>query len=304
MISIIVPNFNSSHLLAKNLPELSKLLEKSKLDYEIIVTDDCSTDDSVSLIRSLPVKQGETLIKIVESSKNTGFGTNVDRGIRAAKGEIIFVLNAADALPESSDYFKIMLEDFKDPKVFSVGALKKETESHGCGEIYFEKGLFMHRRGNYENKLTAWADGGAQAIRKEYYEKIAGFDPLYKFYWEDVDLGFRAWKAGYKIVFEPKAVLIHKKEEGPIARIYSERSRRIMNLRNQLIFTWKNADFKHWILYELWEPYHLLIALKNRDWDFFVAYWQAFSNMQILIQKRFQQKRVTKLSDDKVLLMA
>lgn len=268
MISIVIPNYNSVGLLKKNIPTLIKLLDQSKLEYEIIVSDDASTDDSVALL------SGFNPVTLVTSSKNTGFGANVDRGIKAAKGEIVFILNAADILPQSSDFFKIMLKHFDDSSVFSVAASKKDSENHGSGKIYFEKGFYLHRRG--DGIQTDWADGGAQALRKEYYDKIGGFDSNYFLYWEDVDLGFRAQKAGYKIIYEPLAVLIHQKHEGPIAKRLTESEIRNLNIRNQIYFTWKNSDPKHKLLFLLWLPYHFAISLKNRDWLFFKAYWEAF----------------------------
>lgn len=287
MISVVVPNYNSGDRLVKNLPKLKKLLDASKLEYEIVVTDDCSTDDSLALLAgSNPVK----------SDKNTGFGSNVDRGIKGAKGDIIFVLNAIDALPESPDYFKIMLKHFEDPTVFSVAAAKKDSENHGSGKIYFEKGFYLHNRGD-GGQFTDWADGGSQAIRKEYYLKIGGFDPIYKFYWEDVDLGFRAWKAGYKIIFEPKAVLIHEKKEGPIAKRYSEKEIRTMNLYGQFIFTWKNAPWQKIILHKIWLPYYFIVAIKNRDWVWFVAFDEALKKLPEILQKRIFQKTVTKINN-------
>ncbi len=262
MISVVVPNFNSGEILKKNFPKLVYLLEKTDLDYEIIVTDDASTDDSVEVLEKLK-------IKVVQSDVNTGFGTNIDRGIRAASGEVVFILNAIDLIPKDESYFELMLAHFEDKKVFSVAASKQDSENHGSGKIYFEKGFFLHQRGN--GKLTDWADGGAQALRKEYYFKIGGFDPIYKFYWEDVDLGFRATKAGYKIIYEPRAILLHEKAEGPIAKNYSERELRRMNLYGQYIFTLKNSELKQKLLFFFWQPYHLAVALKNRDWDWFKA---------------------------------
>lgn len=286
MISVVVPNYNSGQLLAKNLPKLGELLKKSGLEHEIIVSDDCSTDDSVALLTGLHP------VRVVTNRQNTGFGTNVDRGIKAAKGEIVFILNATDTLPEKSDYFKLMLAHFDDPLVFSVAAAKKDEMTHGCGEIYFSKGFYLHRH-KENSAATDWADGGAQALRKDYYLKIGGFDPIYKFYWEDVDLGFRAWQAGYKIVYEPRAVLIHQKDEGPIAKRYNGKERYVMNLRNQFIFTWKNADRKHLLEYNLWEPYHHVVALKNRDRDWFKAYFQAMFTWPEIIKKRLFQKKFT-----------
>jgi GT2 family glycosyltransferase len=305
MISVVIPNFNSGHLLVKNLPPLFELLKKSKLEYEVIVTDDASTDNSVSLLRSHLGNQGETF-SIVTNPVNTGFGSNVDRGIRAARGEFIFVLNATDILPEKSDYFSLMLRHFQDPKVFSVGAAKQEERAHGQGIILFHRGLFQHFHNfedykawlqtmrstrisvphapyfpnspDFPNRLvSAWSDGGSQAMKKEYYLKIGGFDPVYKFYWEDVDLGYRAWQAGFEVHYEPKALLVHHKAEGPIAKYYSDDQRRVMNLRNQFIFTWKNGSWSQRLQNVAWWPYHFLVTLKNRDWLFFVAFWQALT---------------------------
>ena len=297
MISVVIPNFNSGEKLVENLPKLLELLKKSKLEYEATVVDDASTDDSVAKIKSLGLK-----IKIIKKRKNTGFGMTVDKGVRTARGEIVFVLNAIDILPELADYFRIMLAHFKDPKVFSVAALKRDEEDHGCGRIYFEKGFFLHGKRDPSTALgiTAWADGGSQALRREYYLKIGGFDPLYKFYWEDVDLGYRAWKAGYQVDFEDRALLLHQKSEGPIAEYYSQEQRQVMNWRNQFIFVWKNADGKHLLLYFLWETYHFAVALKNQNWVFFRAYWQAFCKWPEILMVRIRQRKFSTLSDDEV----
>ena len=177
MISVVIPNFNSGKLLKNNISKLIELLEKTDLDYEIIVTDDASTDDSMEILERLKVK-------VVQSDVNTGFGANIDRGIRAASGEVVFILNAIDLMPKDESYFELMLAHFEDKKVFSVAASKQDSENHGCGEIYFSKGFFLHRRKivipGLTRNLSDWADGGAQAIRKEYYFKIGGFDPAYK----------------------------------------------------------------------------------------------------------------------------
>ncbi len=272
------------------------MLRESGLDNEVIVVDDASTDDSVQRI-----KESGLRVKLIAKDKNRGFGMTVDAGIRSAKGDVVFILNATDILPEDSSYFKKMLAPFRNPKVFSVAARKKEEIDHGCGEIYFEKGFFLHRRADKVGKFSAWADGGAQAIRREYYLKIGGFDRLYKFYWEDVDLGYRAWKAGYEVRFEVNAVLIHKKSEGPIEKYYDDWQRRVMNWRNQTVFVWKNGDLRHVALHCLWWPYHAVVALKNADWAFFAGSFQAkLAGFQILAT-RWRQKGITRLSDDQVL---
>lgn len=319
MISIVIPNFNSVELLKKNLPKLIKLLEKSKLAFEIIVSDDSSTDDSLGYLSSL----GDLgYLKIVRSSKNTGFAGNVDRGIRSARGEIVFTIKT-DALPKSADHFSLMLGHFDNPKVFAVSAAletmeraasakgfgEPKKEIRGSGEIYFEKGFFLHRRTPTTHTsptslslTSSWSDGSASAIRRDLYLELGGFDSLYNpFYWEDVDLGYRAWKAGYQIDFEPNAILEHSFESGAISRHYSAKQIKLISLRNQFIFVWKNADLKHLLLYFLWEPYHFAVALKNQDWLFFRAYWQAFLRWPGILVVRLKQRNLSRLSDEAVL---
>lgn len=304
MISIVIPNFNGGKLLEKNLPKLFDLLKKSKLKHEVIVVDDASTDGSVELL-SILSRGG--LVKVITKTKNTGFATTVDEGIRAAKGEIVFTLKT-DALPESAEYFQLILGHFglKKNLSFAVSAALKTIENgkeeiRGSGEIYFEKGFFLHRRGKPELR-SAWPDGGASAFRRDLYLKLGGFDPLYNpFYWEDVDLGYRAWKAGYRIDFEPRARLRHDFESGAIAKHYTKEQVEIISQRNQFIFVWKNGDWKHLLSYCFWEPYHVAIAFKNRNWQFFEAYWQAVSQFPRILVARWRQKSISQLSDDTVL---
>lgn len=341
MISIVIPNFNSASLLEKNLPRLVKLLEQSKLDYEVVISDDASTDNSMQVVETMFTRGGlaKLNVRLLEGAKNKGFASTVDRGIRATKGEIVFTLKT-DALPSSAGYFRLMLSHFShkthEPHpIFAVSAAletmecqenppssklppsltlwrasRRAKEIRGQGEIYFERGLFLHRRAkphefamnSHGLSISSWADGGAMAVRRDLYLKIGGFDKLYNpFYWEDVDLGYRAWKAGYKIIFEPKAVLIHTHESGSIRRHHNPSQIKTISLRNQFIFTWKNADLKHLLLYCLWEPYHSLIALKNRDVLWFQAYWQAVFRLPRIIWRRLQQRKHAILSDDQIL---
>ena len=287
MISVVIPNYNSEKLLAKNLPKLLDLLKKTKLNFEIIVVDDASTDNSLSYLRNL------SHLRILKNSKNLGFASTVDRGIRAARGEIVFTLKT-DCLPESPDYFRLMKDAIASlqhdgKKVFSVTAGLKTIENgkeeiRGAGEIYFEKGFFLHRRSwsnwsnltNLTNFFTDWPDGSASAFNKEIYLKLGGFDKIYDpFYWEDVDLGFRAQKAGYLCVFEPKAILIHEHEEGAINRHYSPEQVKEISLRNQFIFTWKNGNatqlIAHW----------LLLIFYFRDRSFLKAFFLAIVNFPL-----------------------
>lgn len=299
MISVVVTNFNGEGLLRRNLPKLLALLRKSRQEFEVILADDNSTDGSREFAE-------EVGLIISKTEKNEGFAGNIDRAFRRSKGEVIFSIKS-DAVPKSADYFSFMLKHFGDPKVFAVSAALEmveegKRETRGRGEIYFEKGFFLHRGGGTDAGMSAWADGSASAFRKDMYLKLGGFDRLYNpFYWEDVDLGYRAWKAGYQIDYEPKAMLLHDYVSGAIAKHYDRKQVLTISQRNQFIFVWKNADLKHLLLYFLWETYHFTVAFKNRNGLFFRAYWQAFLKWPEIIAARWRQRKMTKLSDFQVL---
>lgn len=316
MISVVITNYNGAHLLKKNLPKIISLLEKSKLavptsrqEYEVIIVDDASTDDSIKIIESL--QSTDYRLRLVKKDKNEGFASAADVGIRAAKGEYIFTLKT-DTVPEKPDYFQLLLNHFKNnPKLFAVSATLKTIENgkeelRGCGQIYFDKGFFLHRRSTTNSELltlnSSWPDGSASVFNKEIYLKIGGFDHLYNpFYWEDVDLGYRAWKAGYTIEFEPQAMLIHDFEKGAINSHYTKEQQKEVSLRNQFIFVWKNADLKHLAKFFFWETYHHAVALKNGQFNWIKIYWQAFIKWPQILQRRLEQKKINKFSDDQIL---
>lgn len=305
MISIIVPSYNGLFLLQRNLPRLVELLQKTKLKYDLIIVDDDSSDREVKEYLEKFKKENDS-VNVVYKDKNEGFASTTHRGFVEAKGEFVFVIKN-DAVPENEKYFSILLKHFDDSKVFAVSAALKtlekgKSEIRGCGYLYFDKGFFLHKRGSINSKITAWADGGASAFRKDLYFKIGGFDPLFNpAYWEDVDLGYRAWKAGYRVEFEPNALLLHDYEQSTLKRKYGEEKIRKISLRNQFIFTWKNADFKHLISSFIYEPYNHMAAMKRGEFDFVRIYWWAFLRWPKIILQRIRQKSLVKYSDDEVL---
>lgn len=315
MFSVVLVNYNGETLLAQNLPKIFSSLEKQKKDCELIVVDDNSTDNSREVLENFKKKYPG--LKLIFKEKNEGFAGTVDMGIRGALGEIVFTLKN-DSYPESESYFELILEHFQQASkrpVFAVSAALKtieegRTEIRGRGILVFDSGFFLHFRNNddYQKwrggrkkplkteaaadeflgpRYSAWADGGASAFRKDLYLKIGGFDSLYNpFYWEDVDLGYRAWKAGYEIHFEPRAVLIHEHEKGVIGGHYSKERVREISLRHQFFFVWKNADFGQIGRHFLYLPYHLLASLKNRDFQFIKGFLLALAKLPQVVKKR------------------
>jgi len=170
-ISIIIPNYNGEELLKKNLP---KVLAASG-NAEIVVVDDCSSDNSIEILKEFPVG-------VIRNEKNLGFSSTVNRGVKEAKGEVIILLNT-DVAPQK-DFIDFLTPHFNDEKVFAVGCMDKSIEGEktilrGRGIGTWKKGFLIHSKGEVDKISTLWVGGGSGAFRKSIWEKLGGFCPLY-----------------------------------------------------------------------------------------------------------------------------
>lgn len=238
--SVIIPNWNGRQLLAKNLPAVIEC----GFD-EIIVVDDASPDDSNMF---LTVEFPD--VKIVKHSKNVGFVDSINDGVRAASGDIVFLLNL-DVYP-TSKLIKPIVDDFeKDEKVFAVS-----LHEEGCGwsKPLLVKGYLAHAPGRESNQLhdSFWASGGSAAFRKSLWNKMGGFDRiLAPFYWEDLEIGLKALKRGYKILWEPRATVVHEHEAIINPKYFNRRWLNWIKDRNQLLVIWKHFTTKELLFYHL-----------------------------------------------------
>ncbi len=270
-ISIIIPTRNGAALLRKNLPAVIAASNKS----EIIVVDDDSTDDSLIVLKN----EFPTVV-IVEKNNHKGYASTVNTGVAAASGEIVVLLNS-DVRPEKN-FLAPLVAHFKDPMIFAVGCMDKSIEGdtmvlRGRGLARWERGMYVHSRGEVDESDTAWVSGGSGAFRKSMWKQLGGMDTVFHpFYWEDIDLSYRAVKAGFKILFEPKSVVVHEHEKGVIKQEYSAFQVKTIAYRNQFLFVWKNlSHFTAWIEHILWTPMRLLQAAARGDWPMVLGFWRA-----------------------------
>ncbi|OGK30439.1 hypothetical protein A3F29_00340 [Candidatus Roizmanbacteria bacterium RIFCSPHIGHO2_12_FULL_33_9] len=312
-VSIIIPNYNGEELLKKNIPKILDAAENYKEgDTEIIIVDDASTDKSIDYIRNkiLNIKNTDKKLKIefrlLQNKTNLGFSSAVNQGVREAKGEIVVLLNT-DVTPEK-EFLTPLLKHFKDGRVFAVGCVDKSVEDEriilrGRGLGRWEKGFLVHRRGEVDKTNTLWVGGGSGAFRKSIWDKLSGFNEFYNpFYWEDIDLSYRALKSGYQILFEPKSMVIHEHQKGAIKKRYNPFQIKTIAYRNQFIFVWINAtDLDLQFLHLFWLPYHFLKAFLKFDVPFFLGFLKALILLPKIIQSSFKVQKVFVKSDREVL---
>lgn len=300
-ISIIIPNFNGENLLKENLPKVFAAVKEYKSGkVEIIIGDDASTDNSISEIEIFFKKFKEKNIvgKLVRNSneKERGFSKNINRCMRGSSGEIIILLNS-DVAPYEN-FLEPLLKPFSNKMVFAVGCMDESIENgekvlRGRGIAKWEKGFLSHGAGELNKKNTLWVSGGSGAFRKTIWDKIGGLNELYNpFYWEDVDLSYRAQKEDYIVLFEKESKVIHKHNMGVIKTQIKSNYIQKIAYRNQFFFVWLNiTDTKLLLSHILWLPYHLLGAVKNRNKNFLKGFISALTNFpEILI---YRQKLVS-----------
>ena len=123
----------------------------------------------------------------------------------------------------------------------------------------------MHERGEIDKNTTLWVSGGAGMFRRKIWEELGGLQELYNpFYWEDIDLSYRALKSGYKILFEKRSIVSHYHEEGIIKTTIRVSEITTVAYRNQFIFVWTNiTDPFYLISHILLLPYYLLKSIKT-----------------------------------------
>lgn len=211
-VSVVIPNYNGE----KWIPEcLAALQKQSFQDFDVIFVDNASEDDSLTLARE---RAGGLSMRIVELDINYGFARAVNEGIKASGAEYVILLNNdTKAGARFVEELLRAIEGHED--VFSAQALmlrsdnKRLTDSAGdyfCALGWaFARGKDRPAKLYDENREIFSACAGAAIYRRAVFEKIGYFDEKFFAYLEDVDIGYRAKRCGYRNIFAHRAKTLH-----------------------------------------------------------------------------------------------
>ena len=259
--------------------------------HQIIVIDDASSDNSLAWIsKTFPQ------IKVISNRKNIGFAASVNKAVKTVSTDLFLLLNNDISLKKNT--VEPLLTHFKNQQVFAVGALEELDGggSRGRSEATIERGMFIHKKAkSLEPGKTAWVFGASGMFRTSVWNKLGGFDEIFApAYYEDIDLSYRAWKSGYKCLFEPESKLFHQGEQSMNKALGA--SKQIIVFRNQLLFFWKNITAPTlWAQHLAWLPYHLIITSIKSKGAFILGFLQALT----LLPKITKSKKY-KLTDQQV----
>ncbi len=210
-LTVVVPNWNGRKFLELCL---NSLRDQSFEDFETILVDNGSTDDSVEFVeRSFPE------VNILRMGANRGFSSAANAGARASTAEYVALLNndteqdpewlaalvrSADAHPEAA-LFASKLVDFQDRRM-----LDGAGDALRLGGLPYRLGHGERDRGQFDTPGHVFGACAAAALyRRSLFEEIGYFDEDFVSYCEDGDLSFRAQLAGYRCFYVPDAVVYH-----------------------------------------------------------------------------------------------
>jgi GT2 family glycosyltransferase len=210
-VSVIIINFNSGDRLSRALKHLDAQLFR---DFETIIIDNASSDDSLARARAVA-----PWAKYIEAGANLGFAAGNNRAVELARGEWLAFLNP-DAYAEEGWLQALVAatERYRFADAFGSTQLMDEdpTLLDGAGDVFHIFGI-PYRGGYGQAAAQVAADGecfapcGAAAFyRARVFRALGGFDERFFCYGEDIDLGFRLRLAGGRAVQVRSAIVRHE----------------------------------------------------------------------------------------------
>lgn len=311
-VSVIILNYNGMKFVEKCL---KSVLNSNYTDFEIVFVDNASSDGSIKYVKE---KFGfSPHLRLVILDKNYGFALGNNIGARHASGKYLLFLNI-DTIVDSNWLTELTNVMKTDP---SVGAAQcklllkdnpKLIDSVGhymdWFGIAFVRGHKEEDQGQYDRVEEVFgATGAALLVRKDIFEKLGGFDEDFFMLFEEDDLCWRTWIAGYKVLYIPRAIVFHKSgalrsKEGNYKNLFFSRRNRITSLL-------KNYSTKNLIRF-LPINLSLLFAItfftENKS-EYFKAFvkallWVAQNARKILLKRRITQA-MRVVSDEQLIKM-
>lgn len=264
-VSIIILNFNGGSLIENCL---NSVLKTKYPYFEVIVWDNGSNGNEQEYLN----KRYKNKIKLILKNKNYGFAEANNLAVKEARGKYIVFLNN-DTIVDPNWLIPLVKKinsdeeiAFIQPKVLAIenndyfnyagaagGVIDKYGYTFARGRVfeYVEKDCGQY---NDESEIF-WASGVAMFCKKEVFEKLGGFDKSFFACQEEVDLCFKALRAGYKNIVVPSSVIYHL---GSVTLNRNMANRVYLNHRNQIIMMIKNMSVTE-LLYIL--PMRILLDI-------------------------------------------
>jgi GT2 family glycosyltransferase len=211
MLSVIIPNWNG----AQHLPTcLAALRSQTYRDFEVIVADNASHDNSLELLA-----RDYAEVRVVRLDHNYGFTGACNAGLRAGQGEFLALLNNdTEAAPDWLAEVVAAFERHPEAGMIASKMLLFDRRHifHTAGDVFKtdgtpgNRGVWQADEGQFVEGPVFSANGGSAVYRRAMLDQVGLLDEDFFFSCEDVDLAWRAQLAGWQAVYVPRAVVYHK----------------------------------------------------------------------------------------------
>jgi glycosyltransferase involved in cell wall biosynthesis len=200
LISVIIPNYNGADTLKHCL---GSIFNSDYSNFEVILVDDCSSDNSLDIIKLYDCK-------LLKHYKNKGASAARNYGASIAKGEILFFTDS-DVIIQNDTLRKIY-ENFNTKEISAlIGSYTVQPGIDGFYSSY--KNIAHHYTHQISNEITSVFWTGCGAVLKDVFHKIGGFDETYKSATiEDIQLGYRLYNNNYRIYLDRDLQVTHYKQ--------------------------------------------------------------------------------------------
>jgi GT2 family glycosyltransferase len=312
LVSVVIINYNGKKFLRDCF---SSLLRSAYEPFEVIFVDNASTDGSVRYVEE---NFKDSRVRIIKNALNAGVPAGRNIGFQQAHGDyVVFLDNDAEV---DKFWLKELTAVFEsDPKIAVaqcklLNMVERRKFDH-AGDYLTPFGFLYERshqrldRGQFDRVEDIFnAKGAATMIRSSVFRQLGMYDDSYFMYLEETDFCFRAWLAGYRVVFAPRAVAWHAfntplKET---AKHYSNFVVRFYGSRNYITTHIKNLSLGYLLrilpVHVLgWFVLSVVFLLKGKFKDSFWIlkgmFWN-LSHLPEILKKRFHvQKNIRKVND-------
>jgi GT2 family glycosyltransferase len=311
-VAVVIPNYQGESLLPDTLLALERAVDGAAARVEVVVCDDASSDASVEIVR-----RRFPSVRLLCRATNGGFGAACNTAAAAVEAPLIYFLNS-DAHP-APGFLAPLLPHFDDEQVFAVMSLNVAPDGRAqnpvqttprvrFGQLRLPAAEGLQHPGAFAalqalgSLPTLYGSGSSLLVRRDRFVELGGFCELFSpFYYEDLDLGWRAWHRGWTCLIEPLSVVVHEAGE-TISATRPRRRVAVLRKRNRLFALWRNCLDGRTLLWHhlLPLPLHLLGRLARLDDTPVAGLAQALHELGAVRAHRREERRSMARTDREI----
>ncbi|MYI07586.1 MAG: glycosyltransferase, partial [Gemmatimonadetes bacterium] len=247
-VSIVIPVYGNCHLSLHCLKSLAAITDERP--FEVIVVDDASPDESGDV---LPAILG---VRYLRNENNLGFLRSCNRGAAEARGRFLLLLNNDTLVQDGAiDALAATFDLYTDAGLVGAKLFFNDGSLQEAGGIVFSDGSALNygrdddpRKPEYNYvRDTDYCSGAAIMLPLALWRELGGFDEYYvRAYYEDTDLAFRVREAGYRVLYQPFAKIIHSEGATSGTDLSQGEKRYQAENRHRFLKRWrKTLEAKH-----------------------------------------------------------